>query len=95
MNTQHAGGQAAVGIELGGALGHDFLVSLGTRKGGVAHHINDAVFHLSICLGLVGDGLNRAVLEDLAFDGGVECVDDFPDFDGADDLDSAVGEVFR
>ena len=94
LDAHHATSKAAVGIHLGGALGHDFLMSLGAGNGSIAHDIDDLVVGGAIGFCVVGGGNQRAVLKALAFDDAVERVDDLANLDGADDLDTAVGQVF-
>ena len=91
LDSHHATGEAAVGIHLGGALGHDFLMALGAGKCGISHDIDDLVVGGAIGFRIIGGGDERTVLKALAFDNAVERVDDLANLDGTDDLDSAVG----
>ena len=91
-DTHHASGEAAVGVEFGGAFGHDFLVSLGAGESGVAHDVNDLVVDFAGQVRGVRYGLHAAVLQDFAFCGAFEGFRDLLDLDCPDDLHLTIGE---
>lgn len=93
LHAHHAAGEAAVGIHLGGTLGHDLLLSLGTGQGGIPQDVDDLVLDVALHVGVIRGGHDGSVLELLATDDAVEGVGDLANLNGADDLDLPVGHV--
>ena len=95
LDAHHAAGQAAVSVQLGGALRHDLLVTLGVGQGGVAHDVDNFFVGLAVGLGFVRSRAEGAVTEAPAFDHAIEAIDHFADFHRTDDLNAAVRKIFR
>jgi hypothetical protein len=86
-------GEAAVGVEFGGAFGHDFLVAEGAGDGGVAHGFEGEVFGGEFGFFVEGDGLGGAIGAEFFLGLAADGFEDAFDFDGFDNFDAAVVEI--